>query len=111
MKPAGSYSDRFVWRRRTSEKDPASGQEREAFSDNGTLWGVLEEPAGRRQADYGAEQTGADATIRVRNWPALSALDRLYLPEWGELWVIDSVARGDNELVCRVRRYDSLDLG
>ncbi|MBX9677422.1 MAG: head-tail adaptor protein [Gemmataceae bacterium] len=111
MNGAGQYADRVTWRKRTITKKPDNGQDVEQFADNGQLWASIELTGGRKQTDFGATQTGADAVVRVRNMPTLSALDRLYSAEWGELWVIDHVRRGDNELVCECVKFDALDLG
>ena len=108
---AGEYADRLKWKKRTITKNAANGQDEESFADNGFLWAAIELTAGRKQTDYGATQTGADATIRIRNLPAVSALDRLEAVEWEELWVIDHVRRGDNELVCECVKFDALDVG
>ena len=108
---AGKYADRLTWKRRTITKNTVNGQDEEAFVDNGFLWGNIDLTAGRKQTDYGSPQTGADATIRVRNYPALSALDRLYSAEWGELWIVANLRRAENELICECVKYDALDLG
>jgi head-tail adaptor len=106
---AGGYGDRMTWKKRTTVKN-ALGEDEEVFADNGFLWSAIDLGSGRNNTDYGAEQTGADAIIRVRNWPGLSALDRLYSAEWDELWIIDNIVRGDNELVCNCVKYDALQL-
>jgi head-tail adaptor len=111
MMAAGQYKDRLTWLKRTVAKNPNNGQDEETFTENGFLWGSVELTTGRKSIDYGAEQTGADATIRLRNYPTVSALDRLELKAEGELWVIDHVRRGDNELICEVMKYDELNLG
>jgi head-tail adaptor len=108
---AGQYKDRLTWLKRTVAKNPTNGQDEETFTENGFLWGSVELTTGRKATDYGAEQTGADATIRLRNYPTVSALDRLELQTEGELWVIDHVRRGDNELICEVMKYDEPNLG
>ena len=110
MTGAGNYADRLTWKKRSVTKDNL-GQDKETFADNGGLWGDIDLTNGRRQTDYGSSQTGADAVIRIRNWPTLSALDRLYSAEWNELWVIAHLRRGENELVCECVKYDALDLG
>jgi head-tail adaptor len=93
---------------RSVSKNPTTGQEVETFADGSLYWCRIEVESGRRQQDYGAQQTGTDATIYVRNMPELSALDRLYAVEWAETWIIDSIMRGDNEMICDCYRYDEL---
>lgn len=108
MRGAGEYADRLTWKKRTAVKNPANGEDEEVFTDSGLLWCAVEEGSGRKQTDYGAEQSGEETTVRIRNYPAVSALDRLFSGEWGELWIIEDIARGNNELVCRCHRYDEL---
>ena len=107
---AGDYANRLTWRKRTVTTDTTSGEEIESFADNGFLWCAFSTFVGRVRRDYGSDQTSADLTVRVRNYPALSALDRLYSSEWDETYVIDSIGRGDNELVCDCFVYDDLEL-
>ena len=110
MAGAGIYGDRLQRLVRTVTKNPQTGQDEETFTPAEWLWATVESLTGRRQRDYGADQTGADAVIRVRNWPTLSALDRLSRPVWGETYVIDTIAYGDNETVCTCIKYDDLTL-
>jgi SPP1 family predicted phage head-tail adaptor len=106
---AGEYQDRLKWLKRTTTKDQY-GQDVESFTNNGYLWAAIEVTTGRKSVDHGGEQTGAEATIRVRQYPTLSALDRLESEEWNELWIIDHMRRGDNELIVEAIRYDQLEL-
>jgi head-tail adaptor len=108
MRQAGKYDSRLTWKKRTATKNPQNGQDEETFNDNGFLWAGVEADTGRVLRDYGSEQTGADVTIRVRNYPALSALDRLYSSEWNETYIIESIGRGNNELICTAFLYDEL---
>jgi head-tail adaptor len=82
------------------------GQPEESFALNGYLWCQVESNQGRKQEDYGAERTGITATIRIRNYPEITALDRLESVEWGDLWVIESIGRGDNELIADCYLFD-----
>lgn len=105
---AGNYYDRLRLHVRSIDKNTANGQDEETFTPDAYLWGRVEVESGRKQADYGANQTGADATIYVRNLPTVSALDRIEAVEWEETWVIDRVRRGNNELILDCFRYDEL---
>lgn len=107
---AGTYNDRLKWLKRTATKDQY-GQDKETFTDHGFLWASIEVTTGRKATEYGGEQSGQEATIRIRQMPSLSALDRLEAPEWGELWIIDHIRRGDNELIVEAVMHDDLDLG
>jgi head-tail adaptor len=86
----------------------SNGQDVESFPSGAAYWCRVDEFNGRKQREYGAQQSGADATIYVRNWPELSALDRL--TDGVDVWVIESIKRGFNELICTANRYDSLVL-
>lgn len=108
MPAAGQYGDRLQWLARSINKNAQTGQDEESFDFVGYLWASVEDMTGRRQRDYGANETGADATIRVRNWPGVSALDRLTRPEWEEAYVIESIAYGDNETICTANKFDDL---
>lgn len=108
---AGEYCDRVEWLQRSIEKDTTNGQDKELFTSVGYLWASVELNSGRRQRDYGADQTGADATVRIRNYPAVSALDRLVLGEWNEVWVLENIRRGDNEIIAEANKFDTLELG
>ena len=110
MADAGQYPDRLQWLKRTTTKDPDTGEDQETFPLNGYLWCSIEPNVGRRQQDYGAEQTGVDGQIRIRNMPAVSALDRLYSAEWDETWILEDIVRGANELIVRCHRFDDLVL-
>lgn len=108
MNKAGEYFDRAQWLKRSTTKDAATGQDVEAFPANGYLWCAVEINSARRQESLGATQTGVTATVRIRNFPTVSALDRLYLPEWAETWILETVRRGDNELFAEAHRFDEL---
>lgn len=110
MANPGTYDTRFQWLRRSTTKNAQNGQDEETFTGNGYLWGALEQTTGRTSSDYGAEQTGADVEIRVRNYPTLSPLDRLYSAEWDETYILDSIRRANNELVIEAHVYDDLQL-
>lgn len=106
---AGEYRQRLVWLKRTTSKG-TTGQDEETFTDNGRLWCAVSDGSGRQYRAYGSEQSGSDFTVRVRNFPALSALDRLQAYGSGELYVIESIGRGENELVCTCQHFDDLNL-
>ncbi len=107
---SGDYYDRLQRLTRSVTKNPDNGQEEETFTPSEYLWGRIDYANSRRQKDYGSDQTGADGIISIRNYPTLSPLDRLYSQEWGEVWVIESIKRGNNELICECSKFDDLDL-
>jgi head-tail adaptor len=110
MAYAGDYYDRATRLIRSVSKNAQNGQEEETFTEGNTFWCRIDYANSRRQKDYGADQTGADGTIYIRNYPTLSPLDRLYSQEWGEVWIIESIKRGNNELICECTKYDDLAL-
>ncbi len=103
----GNYPDRMTWLVRSTTTDTTNGQPVESFTPSGSLWCRVEETNGRRQRDYGVEQPGADAVIYVRNYPNLSALDRLQSLQWGDIFQIEHVHRGKNELVIQAFKIDN----
>lgn len=108
MASSGEYGSRLRWLVCVRETDPDTGSVEESFVPSGWLWCSVEETSGRRQSEYNAPETGANADIRVRNFPALSALDILEDEDAGYYWKVDSIHNGDNELVCDCYRRDEL---
>ena len=108
---AGQYPDHMRLQVRSLEKNTVNGQDREVFTNSQYLWCRIEINNGRRQRDYGATQTGADATIYVRNFlTGIQATDRLISIKWGDTWMIDNIRRGDNEMIADVFKFDTLQL-
>lgn len=102
---AGIYTERLtrmVW---TPDTDQENGQDVPNWVAGGTLWGSVEETNGRRDTAYSATQTGADAEIRLRNYPDIGAQDHL-IDTYSARWVIDYVYEGDNEMILQVHRFD-----
>lgn len=108
MAGAGQYPDRLQRLVRSVTKDPNNGQEEETFTAGDYYWCRLEYPTGRRQRQYGAEQTGADVTIFVRNYPTLTALDRL--TDGTTTFILDNIRPGDNELIADGYLFDALEV-
>lgn len=106
----GDYTQKLQWQKRILTKNTTNGQDEETFFDNGKLWCSVEYITGLEQTAYGGEQTGAQVEIRVHNYPALHARDRLYSGQWGERYIIDSIRRGDNELIVDAHLWDNLEL-
>ena len=107
---AGRYNTRMRLHTRSLTKDANTGEEVESFTASATyLWCNVDETNGRREVSYKVRLTGADATISVRQYPDLSALDRLEDVGTGQVWRLDWVRRGTNELVCDAFRWDELE--
>lgn len=103
---AGRYDHPFAWMKRTAQgggKD-SFGQPADSFASQGTLWGSLDDLSGGRASAKESDGTKVTATVKVQNYPAVVAGDRLVDGQWSETWTVDSVARGDNELVLDVSR-------
>jgi head-tail adaptor len=107
MSDPGDYDTLFTWLKRTVTKD-LTGQDIETFPDNGSLWGSLKYRSGRRVNEFSSTQTGVMVSIRLNNDPPLSALDRLGAN--GEVFILETIVPGDDELVIEGHRYDELDL-
>ena len=65
---------------------------------------MLGELTGGRESAKESTHQVLSATIRVRNYPAVVAGDRLRDVRWDETWTINHVVPGDNEQVCDVTR-------
>jgi head-tail adaptor len=102
--PAGDYNKRFKWLKCTKALDATYGQQKESWADHGYLWGQLEELSGSTLLAYAARQAETTCRIKIRNYPPLSAFDRLV---WlNQTYIIDGISRGTNELVVEAHRYE-----
>jgi head-tail adaptor len=101
MPAAGEYVDRLDWGQRTKGTPDSFGQAVYTFPTQGFLWGVVEEVAGLRVTEMESEKQQTTATIRLRNYPAVAAGDRL-TDGLGRVWRILSAVRGDVEVLCEV---------
>ena len=108
MKEAGKYPYLLQRLVRTISKDPNNGQDEETFVTGDYYWCRVDINAGRRQRDYGDNQTGADVTVYVRIYPLLSAQDRL--TDGSTVIVIESIRKGENEWICEGNYYDDLEV-
>ena len=108
--PAGYYSDRMRRLVRSTTKDDNNGQDVESWTEGDYLWCHIEQTTGQRPTDYGATETGQDAEISIRNYVTILPQDRLYSVEWDETYIVDTIRRGDNEIVCECHRYDLLEV-
>lgn len=105
---AGEYDTPLQRLAQSTAKNATNGQEEETFTPGSWYWCAVEVTNSRRTTDYGSQQTTQEATIRVRNYPTLTALDRLQDGS-GTTWVIDSMYTGDDELVCDCHAWDALE--
>jgi SPP1 family predicted phage head-tail adaptor len=99
---AGEYWCPFTWLQYGSTRNPTTLENEPGFTDQGTLWGSLEELSGAELIRFGYLQSRVDCKIRLRNWPDVTARDRLVFLD--TVYEIDSVRWGCNELICSAYR-------
>lgn len=104
MMNVSKYNEPFT-RLVQSEDFDDLNQPVETFTPTGYLWGKLEITTGQKADQYAGPNTGAIAVIRIRQFPTLSPKDRLQDTN-GRVWRLDSVVKGDDELICQVFQLD-----
>lgn len=107
MPAAGDYGSRLRWLQLSTAADD-TGDSPQTYVPVGFLWASVDETNGRRQDEAGATQTGVDAEIRVRNYPAVLATDLLEDTYLGYVWHLDSIRNGNDELIIDAYRNDTL---
>lgn len=111
MNKAQNYPHRLELLERSIEKNSNTGEEKEVYEHNDkTYWARVEINSGSRDKDGGMYQTGCDATIYIRNYPYINAVDRLYHAKYSETWIIEDIRRGDNEYILSCHKYDESNL-
>ena len=95
----GDYYRAITWLKRTVTKDATNGQDKETFTDNGTVWGSVQELSASRQLAFGMLNSQAQMIIKVRQYPAIVSTDRLREKRFNKLIVIDGLMHGDNEMI------------
>jgi len=104
MAAAGEYDTRLEWFKKTQGGVDEFGQRHDEFyPSQGYLWGAVEAAAAGRSSEMESERQETTATVRLRNFPAVAAGDRLRDRDGNE-WTIETVLAGDNEVVCEVVR-------
>jgi head-tail adaptor len=106
--PAGAYNQRLTWLQGTRTKDTETGEMVLTHEENGSLWGSVEITNGRKATEYGAEFTGGDGEIRLRNTPAVT-VDDMLRDGGGITYHIEDIIEGDNELILTVYYNDTLE--
>lgn len=101
---AGKYGYRFQWLQCVRTTDTSTGDRPKTYAENGYLWGSIDVSSASEQDEFGAVRETVSGTVRLRQFPEVSALDRLYLSEWDETYLIDGVRWGDNEMICDVHK-------
>lgn len=107
----GTYSESFTWLQRSTTRDTSTGADVEDFTSNGTLWGSIEPSTGQESMSYGDKISQSVAIIKLRQFPAVSALDRLLHKRSGLTYDITGryVNWLANEVVLQATVFDSVD--
>lgn len=101
---AGDYRDRVQWLQRAKGADTFGDRRAgDTYTPEGYLWGVIEDVSANREERKGANVQVTSATVRLRNYPAVVAGDRLQDLD-GNVWTVKTVAAGDNEVTCDVEQ-------
>lgn len=111
MAGAGNYPDRLRLLTQSTTRQ-TSGACPESFDESSTyLWCRVEPTTGTRSSDLGGPQTGVDCVVYIRNYPTISAKDRLYWTAEEVTLEIEHIRSGDNEKIAQCSYYDELPLG
>ena len=94
------YPDLFAWgiysRTPDAFGDTKSG---EACAVGGPLRGRIDGRIAKEETRFETKRATQTATISVRQYVPVKPLDRLTDVDWGDVWTVVSVQRGDNETV------------
>lgn len=105
MPAAGQYVDRVEWLKRTKGVPDSFGDRKptDTYPSQGYLWAAIEDVAANRSTEKESERQLTSGTVRIRNYPAVVAGDRLVDGD-GQTWTVKTVIAGDNEISCEVER-------
>lgn len=118
---AGDFSESFNWLVRVITRDFATGADAESFpgdpdddrliADAPVLWGSLVSSTGQEATIYGERASQSDAVITLRQFPAVSALDRLYHKRSGLIYDITGkyIDWQKNQVVLQATVLDNVD--
>lgn len=102
---AGKYNVRFAWAVHSYDGTTAEGDPVSEYADPVNIWGGYDtDRAGTIVASLESDQQSTSASIRFRNYPAVAPLDTLTDAQTGEVWTVDTVVRGANEIRADVYR-------
>ena len=102
MNPAATYNRRFAWSVRSLGGPNTFGKKPDVYTPSGYLWGAFEDHTSGTRRFMETDQADPRATVRLRNYPTVRPLDRLTDEQFGDVWEVREVRRGDNELVLEV---------
>ena len=105
---SGLYSYRWIWGQCQRTTDNVTGDRPKLYVNNGYLFGTYELDSSIEQDEYGATRSTASGTIRIRQFPPISPLDRLYCVAFNETYVVDGVRRDqpNNQMIVDIHRLD-----
>lgn len=106
MKPSSTYTRAFTWLQRTLTQESTYGHEKESWTSNGTVWGLLVESASEVVEEFGVPTTHTYGSIRLRQFPQVKTEDRLQCHQFGDTFFVTGVQRdfGANETILTVHR-------
>ena len=92
---AGNYNWAFTWLQCVRTADGTTGDKPKSYTSNGILWGSAKLESANVENEFGAVRSVVTGTVRLRNWPDITTLDRLlWTPSSGtETLIIDGVRK------------------
>jgi head-tail adaptor len=102
---AGNYNTRLQRMVCVRTKNATNGDLEESFTPGAYYWCAVEYTGSSVRDDWDGNQTAQDITVRVRNFPDLTALDRFQDADGREI-VIESMYPGSDEWVCECYSRD-----
>lgn len=102
MARAGDYRQRFTVWTATRTTSVTTGDRPKTYTNSGVvLWGAEETSQANIETDFGAVRSQVSGTIRLRNFPTLTTLDRLIGGYWNTTYIIDGIRKDErnNETV------------
>lgn len=103
---SGFYSRSFLWKLADPMFQPQGGQRVPNFSENGIVWGQIEENTSDEGTFAGGRQGQVSAIITLRQWFGIKTTDRLIDRQFGDEWDIVGCRRGNYEMILDVVRYE-----
>lgn len=107
----GKYDRSFTWLQRTLTQDTNTGQDKQSFASNGTLWGNLTELSANKKLAFGMLNSQADMMLKLRQFPLLNTEDRLRDKRFNLLFIIDGINHnfGANETIVYCHKISEVE--
>jgi hypothetical protein len=100
-KGAGYYNRPLTRLVRTVDDSNAYASKEYVFTADAVYYGHVEQTGSEEVELNGRLETKLSAEITLRGWVAISAVDRLLDNQFGDTFIITSVARGNDEMICK----------